>query len=144
MREKRKPKRKYNPDPQKQPTVAQEPKPGPELIVWSFQLFDDCPDWQSENHKDNHFCLIAKRLKDKQGIPWPETRADHSNDHRVPMANLSPEAQKRLMDLQLDDYEVLYSFRLTGKWRIWGIAQDSIFQVLWWDPRHQVCPSKKK
>ena len=35
----------------------------------------------------------------------------------------------------------LFSVRLTGRIRLWGLRDVSILRVLWWDPEHTVCPS---
>ena len=46
--------------------------------------------------------------------------------------------------LQLDDWEELYSLRLSGRSRVWGLKEAGIFWILWWDPNHEICPSYKK
>lgn len=65
-----------------------------------------------------------------------------SNNHGCLVKQLSKSARKRLKELNLDDYEKLYSLRLDAKSRVWGIFEDGYFRVLWWDPKHQVYPSK--
>jgi len=43
-----------------------------------------------------------------------------------------------------DAVEDLFSLRLTGKKRLWGIRDRHVFKVFWWDPEHGVCPSELK
>jgi hypothetical protein len=65
-----------------------------------------------------------------------------SRNHGVKLDKLSPEAQKRLRQLGYDaTIEELYSLRLSGPERIWGIRECNVYSILWWDPHHQVCPS---
>lgn len=65
-------------------------------------------------------------------------------NHGVKLYKLSPEARKRLGELGHDaTIEELYTLRLAGRQRIWGIRECNTFQLLWWDPNHQVCPSLK-
>ena len=35
----------------------------------------------------------------------------------------------------------LWSFRVNGEQRIWGLKFGPEFHVLWWDPHHRVYPS---
>ena len=67
-----------------------------------------------------------------------------ANCHPVPFDELCPDAQKRLKTLKRDDLEELWSFRVGSKPRVWAILYDNVFNVLWWDPNHKVCPSEKK
>ena len=65
-------------------------------------------------------------------------------NHGVQLHKLSLVAQKRIKVLGYDaDLEQIYSLRLSNKERIWGIRECNVFQLLWWDPQHQVCPSIK-
>lgn len=66
------------------------------------------------------------------------------NHHRVSVELLCKDARDRLEALHLDDVEELLSLRLTGIERVWGILEHNIIILLWWDPKHLVCPSLKK
>lgn len=60
----------------------------------------------------------------------------------MPVRLLDKEAAKRLTELNLDSYDVLYSLTVTGRQRVWGIMieETGTFQLLWYDPRHEVYP----
>ncbi|MBU0558787.1 MAG: hypothetical protein KJ799_07025 [Bacteroidetes bacterium] len=66
-----------------------------------------------------------------------------SKHHSVEVSKIIKEAQKRLSDLQLDEFDELFSLRITGKIRIWGIRQCSYLRVLWIDLEHEICPTIK-
>src|SRR6185295_14332705 len=62
-------------------------------------------------------------------------------NHGVELYKLCPRAQVRLRQLGYDDLDELYTLRLSGLERIWGIRECNVFSILWWDPNHEVCPS---
>ena len=49
-----------------------------------------------------------------------------------------------LKRLKIDDIDSLFSLRLDGTLRIFGIRKQNYLQILWVDQNHEVCPSKKK
>jgi len=68
---------------------------------------------------------------------------DKKRNHGVELDQLCREAQQRLQQLGYDDLDELYTLRLSGPERIWGIRECNVFSLLWWDPKHKVCPSLK-
>lgn len=56
------------------------------------------------------------------------------------------EARDRLVELQYDDQTEIARLRINGKRRLYGFLPDGgpDFYVLWWDPWHEVWPSKLK
>jgi len=85
---------------------------------------------------------IFSKIFDTQKLTWQELKGKGS--HLVDVKDLIPEAQKRLIEIQKEDTDQLYSLRLSGVRRIWGIKDSNIFWILWWDPSHKVCKSNKK
>ena len=73
-----------------------------------------------------------------------ETDMRRGGSHPVEIDQLCKEARDRLAVIELDDLDALMSFRLTGPSRVWCRMDGSVMMVLWWDPRHAVCPSNKK
>lgn len=67
-----------------------------------------------------------------------------TKSHSISIYQLGKDARKRLQELNLDDLDDLWSFRVTGKKRFWCIKQQNVYALLWWDPQHRVCPSPKK
>lgn len=64
--------------------------------------------------------------------------------HRLPVTSLSKEAQERLVTLQLDDINEVWSFRVNALKRFWCIKDQNVYALLWWDPEHRVYPVTKR
>lgn len=89
---------------------------------------------------------MLETLKDKT---WREiTEISKSNsgsaNHAISISSIIKSARKELKKLSLDDLDELYSLRIRGKVRIWGIVVKPILQILWYDPNHVICPTNKK
>lgn len=135
------PKRAYQPSRRKQPRG--EPSSTADLTpIWSFALFDKSAVWHDEQYQEETFREVASHLKDYEGMTWGRIENRRRYNHPVPVERLITEAQKRLVEINLDDTDELWRFRLSGKRRIWGIRDRHIFKVLWWDPQHRICPSQ--
>lgn len=61
------------------------------------------------------------------------------------VAGASPnaEAQRRARDIYLDDAEAIHSLKITGSKRLWGLLYEHEFSVIWWDPNHDIWPTKR-
>jgi hypothetical protein len=68
-------------------------------------------------------------------------RYGKSKHHWVDVKDIIKPARSRLTELKMDDHDQIYSLRLTGTQRIWGIRQQSYFRLLWFDFDHKICPS---
>lgn len=131
----------------KSPKISKDPRvdttiknPMLEHPVWHIGSLDVEGKWGWENiEKEFFFVNILPKIKNFESMFWNEILGRKS--HPIPTANLCKEAQKRLVDINLDDVEELVSLRLTGAQRIWGVRYSNILKILWWDPKHEVCPS---
>ena len=85
---------------------------------------------------------ILQKLRHFDAMVWGEIEGtDH---HAIDVAKLSPEAKARLQEIRQDDISEVFSFHFSGKRRIVGVRAQGVVRLLWWDPEHKVCPSKKK
>ncbi|MCK5717225.1 MAG: hypothetical protein KAH77_07020 [Thiomargarita sp.] len=85
---------------------------------------------------------IVKKLHSFDSMDWSEIAGD--KHHAIKIEHLSQEARHRLKEIKQDDITEIFSFRLQGKSRIICIKDRNIAKLLWYDPEHQVCLSKKK
>lgn len=91
---------------------------------------------------------IYPKLQHFENKTWNEIEREtygsknKTKHHSIKISNIIPEAQKRLRELRLDDLEELFSLRLDGKTRIWGVRKFHFLQILWFDFEHEICPVK--
>jgi hypothetical protein len=137
-------KRKKNPPKSQIPRILKTPdSTARENIVWRFGILDKEGPWGwSDISKELILNEIHSKLSNFETMTIPQLQLNGS--HFVEVNILCRDAQKRLDLIRQDDNDELFSLRLSGKKRIWGIVNGNIFSVLWWDPDHAVCPSNLK
>lgn len=86
-----------------------------------------------EYAKKTWFQIGAERTKGKRNTRVPKHLA-------YSIKSICDEAYARLVDLEKDDVDEVFRFRLSGKQRLYGITREHMFMVLWWDPDHNVYP----
>jgi len=90
---------------------------------------------------------IYPKLKEFERKNWHELEAEKfgknqkSKHHTIAIGKLCKDAQRRLEVLKMNDIEGLFSLRLEGKLRIFGIRKFNYLQILWVDQEHEVCPA---
>jgi hypothetical protein len=116
--------------------------------VWSFGLFDASHETWGLSGKD--LCKYINAMKNFSNQTWGIILTDNSGkahgtrSHPIPVENLISKARERLKELKLDDYDELISIRIASRVRIWGMFHGTIFNILWLDDNHEICPSLKK
>jgi len=87
---------------------------------------------------------VRSGLVNFESMTWNEILVQgRKQNHLIAIGELSKAARDRLNVLFNGNIDVdeLLSLRLTGKERVWGILDNGVLGLLWWDPQHQVCPS---
>lgn len=119
--------------------------------IWSFTLLDHEPQpkW-SWAFKGQDFAKLAVFLKEMEVLTWRDIRSQnyntsstgHKKHHSMDVSVLCTEAKKRLAELELDDIDQIFRFRLGGKLRLWGVIvpDTAVFCPIWWDNEHEVYP----
>lgn len=119
--------------------------------VWTFQQCDlDNAKW-SLKKSSSFFDDILAKLISYEGMTWGEIQAASggkstgkgTNNHFEYISQMSREAQERAKEIHLD-VDQLFSLRLTGRKRLYGILDNGIFSVIWYDSEHEIYPSVKK
>lgn len=131
------PKGKENDSPRSKHIDVKRSKP-----VWVFRLVDIHAEWSGCDGTQKHVRNILEVLSKYETMVWGEIESKES--HSVPLDRLTLLARKRLEILNVDDVSHIFSLRVNATQRLWGIRQNEEFRVLWWDPQHEVCESKKK
>jgi hypothetical protein len=110
--------------------------------VWRFSTVDRSGPFAWPKGEEKELEIVVK-LHDFDSMTWSDIcgREHHQ---------LSPQSLSRLAIEQLEkinkDHEAenLFSFHLAGKPRIIAIRHENVAKLLWYDPDHQVAPSKLK
>lgn len=87
---------------------------------------------------------IRQKLANYESMTWKEILKDHDHNHDVAVHRIESDARKRLDAIGLGTLEEIFRLRLTGTERVWGLRIGSVLHIIWWDPDHQICKSKKK
>lgn len=121
-------------------------------FAWSLDLADY--DWKwgfGTSVFRNEWCKhILGKLKEFESKSWAIIANDSSGktsgtrNHHVSVSKIDRSAQKRLRRIEMEDVDQLYSLRLTGKKRLFGVIHNYVLKVLWYDPNHEIFKSRKK
>ncbi|MEV0994704.1 hypothetical protein [Nonomuraea sp. NPDC050202] len=112
-------------------------------------------DWAWAGIDRDTLIRIIQFLAEMERLSWKEIRAQMTGGNRrrgakhkfIPVDHLVSAAQARLGELELDEFDEVFRFRLSGPERLWGVISDEsprVFYPIWWDPRHRICPGKDK
>ncbi|HAT1802334.1 TPA: hypothetical protein I8Z04_000991 [Legionella pneumophila] len=142
-KKKKQPKVLNTPAPDKTPKFIERTSNDADSISWSFSMIDNDGPWGFNSICRNRLHeLLTSELKNKESLNWAQLK--QSGSHNVEKYQLIKDAQERLCMLRLEDLDELFSLRISGKERIWGIRHGNILKIMWWDPDHEICPSHKK
>lgn len=109
-------------------------------VAFEFWMFDEC-DWRRDGSAGHiSFPEVVAHLKSYESRTWKDVKEDRRRDHSIPVTDLPPTIQRRLIDRKMDDIDELWRFRFGSRQRLWGIRVEHVLRVLWWDPDHMVYP----
>lgn len=111
-------------------------------IVWIVSTFDVDGPWGLPALQAVEWKPTLAHMKSFETMTWGEIlraaggRREGNNSHPIPVNELTPVAQRRLGDIQLDDLDSVFSLRCTGTIRFYGIRDQRVCRLLWFDPWH--------
>ncbi len=122
-----------------------------ERPVWLFTNLDREGQFAFDTNRPDfdHKDFIEKMIQ-YSGMTWAEIKKQTHDDgksknHMISYDKLSKDAQDRFHSKRLLDYEdAIFSFAFNNLTRIIGIRKREKFEVLWYDAKHEVCPSTLK
>ena len=113
-----------------------------ETIVWAFAIVDQEGEWGWRTVASKAWWRsILPKLQRFESMTWTKIKETAggkqtgTNSHSVSVEKLSKKAQKRLKELGQEDVSELFSLRLTGKARIFGIRDQRALKLLWYRQR---------
>lgn len=126
-------------------------------ISWAISTFDFKGPWGIKALQSSKWTKhLTEHISSYETMTWDEILKASggrgigrgNNNHEISIESLSKQAKDRLTKLsQFEDIDTIFSLRLEGVIRIYGIRDDNIFKILWFDPWHNkpkqcVCPVK--
>ncbi len=118
--------------------------------VWSFKRADNNYSKWGLKHSEELYRKVITKLISYEGMTWGDImrasggRKHGNNNHYENVADLIKEAQERWLELKLDEYDQVFSLRLDGEDRLYGLLPpDGIFSVIWYDQNHEIYQCKK-
>lgn len=140
------PKTKIDPSTSKKPKIAQNPtgfyNQNPSWRISGMEMIDPYG-WHTLDSEK--LLQVKNKLASFESMTWQHILSSSNGAHHlVKITSLCTEAQSYLKKIKQDDVDELLSLRLTGRERVWGILDQGVLKLLWWDPEHQVCPSNLK
>lgn len=88
---------------------------------------------------------INPKMQDFSSKTWQEIDQEgsgtgHKMHHSHSITDLPKEVQDRWLELDLEQFDTLFRFRLSGKRRVWGFRLQAHFHFVWWDREHRIYP----
>ena len=121
--------------------------------VWKFTDCDigaDCGwSFYKERLSEKFWDVIFPKLREFETMTWGDILIkSKKQNHSIAPDKLNKIARERLASLQIEA-EDIYSLRLGGKLRLYGLLIGSVYHILWYDDDHGdnetcVCRSQKK
>lgn len=113
-----------------------------EYPLWAFRIVDLGGPWCWSALGGDALREVLQRMRELETMTWHAI--SETGSHFIDVVRLSAAARDRLMEIQQDDVDQVYSVRVTGRRRIIGIRDGGVLRVLWWDPSHEVCPAPRR
>lgn len=133
------------PTDQKKPRIPSE--------AWAQQLFR----WRiNDNYIDmehdewgwgdvsisDFFEILKESLQKYEDMSW-EALLNRSSCHPLPVHKATRRARDRFVAI-CPDVATLHQVDFSKLGRVWGVKTGQYFQLVWHDPHHTVCPTRKR
>lgn len=123
--------------PRARPENAQQQTP-----LWALGIVELDGPWTWRGMSSEQFSHVLERLGQFERMTWGEIEG--SRHHSVRVVGICKPGRDRLAEIRQDDVDELFSLRLSGRIRLYGIRDGRVLKLLWYDPLHEVYPSPKK
>lgn len=120
-------------------------------ITWCITNADRQDSWSwgepRQWTQDEWESIIYPPLQQFKQLTWQEldqfsSDTGHKMHHGHEVGDLIAEAQERWRQLDLEQYDSVFRFRLGGqKRRVWGFIIQAHFYFVWWDREHSIYPT---
>ncbi|WP_007025227.1 hypothetical protein [Saccharomonospora iraqiensis] len=116
-----------------------------ERLCWRFKHVDHDSRWRFDEGMSEQWRELMTKMAHCESMTVHELRNSSRffKEYDLP-SGLLQEALDRLTTLRLDEMTKIQRFEFTGTQRLYGFLHDNVFHVIWWDPHHEIFPSKLK
>lgn len=116
-----------------------------EFLRFRFDLLDDMDQWCLGSIKSEDLHLLLTKMKHFESMRVKEIfHAGEEPGKSYSMESIIKPAQERMRSRQLDDVDSIQRLNIGGAKRLYGLLKGKEFSVIWWDPKHEICPSPLK
>ncbi|MEK6277011.1 MAG: hypothetical protein AABM29_03245 [Actinomycetota bacterium] len=129
------------------PKVVKQPArgvPDPDDVVkdkpisWGFYFVDLGGKWSWRDLDPEHAEELHRELSALEGKTLHEL-GRQKKVKEIPVAHMRLAARQRLKQTGREEADTLYELRLPHKWRVWGLVEQAVFYLLWWDEFETAC-----
>lgn len=121
-------------------------------VTWCITKADRRDSWSwgetREWSKEEWDSIIHPPFQQFEQLTWMEidqcsSDTGHKMHHGHEIGDLIAEAQERWRQLELEEYDSIFRFRLGGqRRRAWGFIVQAHFHFVWWDREHSIYPTE--
>lgn len=116
-----------------------------ERVCWRFEHVDHDGPWGFDKVQPDMLCEILRKLRDFESMTVEGLRrqVEHFKSYNLAEPGLCKAARERLAARGWDDLDSIQRLRFSGPQRLYGFLLGNVFHIVWWDPLHEVYPSKR-
>lgn len=117
-----------------------------ERLAWRFTHVDHDGPWGFSEVEPSVLCGILSHLANFESMTLNEVfhRGGYPGKDYDVAAIPNSDALVRLEAVGLADQTKIWALRLGGEPRLYGFMDENIFHVVFWDPEHEIWPSRLK
>jgi len=133
------------PSPEKKPLAVPAADPRQLFPAWRLSLIELADPFGWHRIEASKLLEVRSKLAQFESMRWHDIfQAAGGQNHEVPRHRICRDARNRLEAIGQADVDFLVSLHLSGRERVWGIMDENVLKLLWWDPNHLICPSHKR
>lgn len=82
---------------------------------------------------------IRGKLVEFEAKDWNQIFVvEKKHNHSIPVGELDCPHAREWLRRNMPDQDQLWTLRLSGKERIWGVLREGVFHLIFWDPEHRI------
>lgn len=126
-----------------------------EKLIWRFGRRDRSGEKFCFDHRrpevQDKYELLFETIIEYSDRTWEDIKKESHDSkgktkhHHISIEAVSKDGVGRIKALHVSEseYDCLFSFRLNNLMRFIGLRKGAEFHVIWFDPLHEFCPSKR-